>query len=62
MKSKAGYLFWITGLSGSGKSSLANKIFPHINKNFGPTIILSGDDLREIFSFSKFDKKLSQRF
>ena len=57
MKKKNGYLFWITGLSGSGKTSLAKKIFKFIKKNYGPTIILSGDDLRRFFNFNKFDKK-----
>ena len=57
MKKKNGYLFWITGLSGSGKTSLAKKIFKFIKKNYGPTIILSGDDLRRLFNFNKFDKK-----
>ncbi len=57
MKKKNGYLFWITGLSGSGKTSLAEKIFGFIKKKYGPTIILSGDDLRRIFNFNKFDKK-----
>ena len=52
MKKKSGYLFWITGLSGSGKTSLAEKILNFIKKNVGPTIILSGDDLREIFNYN----------
>ena len=56
MKKKRGYLFWITGLSGSGKTSLAEKILNFIKKNVGPTIILSGDDLREIFNYKKYDK------
>ena len=52
MKKKSGYLFWITGLSGSGKTSLAEKILNFIKKNVGSTIILSGDDLREIFNYN----------
>ena len=57
MKKKAGILFWITGLSGSGKTSIAEKIFSFVKKKYGPTIILSGDDLRKIFGYDKFDKK-----
>ena len=57
MKRKQAFLFWITGLSGSGKTTLAKKINSFVEKNFGPTIILSGDNLREIFNFDKFDKK-----
>lgn len=45
---KKGTLFWITGLSGSGKTSLAKKIYPFIKKKFGPTVHLDGDTLRSI--------------
>ena len=51
---KKWHLFWITGLSGSGKTTLAKKIYKKINKIYGPTIILSGDDIRNIFSLKKF--------
>ena len=54
---RKGLLFWITGLSGSGKSTLGDSIFKYVSKKYGPTIVLSGDDLREIFFFKKFDKK-----
>jgi adenylylsulfate kinase-like enzyme len=57
MKKNSGFLFWITGLSGSGKTSLAEKILDFVRKNYGPTIILSGDDLRSTFNYKKFDKK-----
>ena len=30
VKNKTGILFWITGLSGSGKSSVSNKIINNI--------------------------------
>ena len=33
INSKKGILFWITGLSGSGKTTIAKKIFPTIKKN-----------------------------
>lgn len=54
---KRGIIFWITGLSGSGKSSISNKIEKEISKIYGPTLNLSGDDLRQIFNFNKFSKK-----
>ena len=40
----------------SGKSSVAKKIYPTIEKNFGPTILCSGDDLRLMFNLKKFDR------
>jgi len=54
---KKGILFWITGLSGSGKSTIANLIKEKIEKKYGPTIIMSGDDLRYITNFLKYKKK-----
>ncbi|MDA7695545.1 adenylyl-sulfate kinase [Candidatus Pelagibacter sp.] len=45
---KNGILFWITGLSGSGKTSIANEILPIVKKRYGPTIHLDGDTLRNI--------------
>ncbi len=54
---KSGYLFWITGLSGSGKTSIAENIKYEISKKYGHTLTLSGDDLRKIFNFNKFSRK-----
>ena len=53
---KYGVVFWITGISGCGKSSLSREIYTYVKKNFGPTIIVSGDDLRKIFKLNKYDK------
>jgi len=52
-----GYLFWITGLSGSGKTSLAKKIKRDIENLYGPTIVISGDDVRRIFNFKGYSLK-----
>ena len=49
-----GIVFWITGLSGSGKTTLGRKIKKKIIKNYGPTILFSGDDIRKIFSNNKY--------
>jgi adenylylsulfate kinase len=51
-----GYLFWITGLSGSGKTQIGKQIFPTINKKFGPTLLLHGDDLRKIFGLKGYSR------
>ena len=50
---KKGILFWITGLSGSGKTTISKLIKKDIVTNYGPTILVSGDDLRKIFNFNK---------
>ena len=52
-----GIVLWITGLPGSGKTRLGNKIKKHIIKKYGPTILLSGDDVREILSYKKYAVK-----
>lgn len=54
---KKGILFWITGLSGSGKSTIVSLIKDRVEKKYGPTIIMSGDDLRYITNFYKYKKK-----
>jgi adenylylsulfate kinase-like enzyme len=56
IKKKFGIVFWTTGISGSGKSTLNKNIYKFINKNFGPTLIISGDDLRKTFKLYKYDK------
>ena len=52
-----GMLFWVTGLSGSGKTVIAEKIKSDIAKYYGPTLLVSGDDLRKIFKFNKYTAK-----
>jgi len=52
-----GIFFFITGLPGSGKTSIAEKIKRSISKKYGPTITLTGDDLRKIFNYNKFSRK-----
>ena len=52
-----GILFWITGLSGSGKTQISKKIYKQIKKNYGPTILFSGDDIRKIFDLKGYSYK-----
>ena len=52
-----GILFWITGLSGSGKTQISKKIYTQIKKNYGPTILFSGDDIRKIFDLKGYSYK-----
>ena len=54
---KKGVFFRISGLPGSGKTSIAKKLLPLIKKKFGPTIMWSGDDMRRIFKNRKYTLK-----
>jgi adenylylsulfate kinase-like enzyme len=52
-----GILFWITGLSGAGKTTIANKIKKDISKIYGPTLMISGDNIRSIFDLRGYGYK-----
>jgi len=54
---KEGIFFWITGLAGSGKSIISKKIKKYVENEFGPTLIISGDNLRNLYKFRKYTKK-----
>ena len=52
---KKGILFWVTGLAGSGKTSISKILRNKIEKRYGPTVVLSGDDIRNIFNLKSYD-------
>lgn len=41
-------VFWFTGLSGAGKSSLCTRLVEHLRLQGRPIVMLDGDELREI--------------
>ena len=43
-------------MPGSGKTSISKKIKDFIEKKFGPTLLINGDDLREIFDIKGYSK------
>ncbi len=57
---KNAVVIWFTGLSGSGKSTIAEKVFEYLYKNNIPCEILDGDIMRQSLSkdlgFSKEDR------
>ena len=57
MKNNLPFLLWITGLTGSGKTTLGKKIFEKIKANYPNTIFINGDDIRNIFSLEAYDIK-----
>jgi adenylylsulfate kinase-like enzyme len=56
MKNK-GRVFWITGLPGSGKSTIANLIIKDVNEKYGNTVLIHGDDIRNIYNLKSYEKK-----
>ncbi len=54
LNKKKGILFWITGLSGSGKTSLSNKIYKKLEKKYGSTFYINGDEIRKIFELKGY--------
>ena len=52
-----GILFWMTGLPGAGKTSLANIIIRPLNKKFGNTVLFNGDDIRSIFDLTDYSSQ-----
>lgn len=52
---KKGIVLWVTGLPGSGKTTIANQLKKPFEKIYGKTILFSGDDLRKILDFKSYD-------
>ncbi|MDF3820166.1 adenylyl-sulfate kinase [Leptospira sp. 96542] len=46
IKNQRPCLIWLTGLSGSGKSTIANGLESYLNQNGNHTILLDGDNVR----------------
>ena len=52
-----GKVFWITGLSGAGKTTLALELVKRLRSEGFPVIFLDGDELREVFGAASFNEK-----
>lgn len=50
-------VFWLTGLSCSGKTTLANSLAERFRKTGIDPVILDGDDIRNYLDFKKFDEE-----
>tara|TARA_Y100000816_G_scaffold292520_1_gene288299 strand:+ start:11978 stop:12499 length:522 start_codon:yes stop_codon:yes gene_type:complete len=49
--------FWVTGLSGAGKTTMINLLANHLKSKGIPVLKLDGDELRSIFGFSSFSNE-----
>lgn len=43
------YVYWITGLSGAGKTSVGKLLYEKMKRKYPNTVFLDGDVLREVF-------------
>lgn len=48
-KSKQAFFIWITGLAGSGKTTIGEKLHAALKRKFANTVFLDGDVFREVF-------------
>lgn len=48
MSKQPGIVFWLTGLSGSGKTTIGTELTNHLKAQGKPVVFLDGDQLREI--------------
>ena len=48
--SHCGKVIWITGLSGSGKSTMATALAQRLRMRHAAVVMLDGDELREVFA------------
>lgn len=62
LNNKKGIVFWVTGLSGVGKTTISKKLIKLVEKKFGKTIVINGDDLRMIFELNKYDIKSRKEY
>ena len=55
-KSGAGVVLWFTGLSGSGKSTIAARVVEELKRQGRPVEYLDGDNIRDIFPATGFTR------
>ncbi len=48
MKNNDGILYWITGLSGAGKTTIGNRLFYELRKHRSNVVLLDGDIMKNI--------------
>ena len=58
---RAGFVIWLTGLPGSGKTTIARKLEPKLREQNWPVEVLDGDEIRQNLSkglgFSREDRE-----
>lgn len=53
---KKGICYWITGLSGAGKTTISKELIKLMKKNHKNVVLLDGDNLRDILKNNSFNE------
>ena len=56
-KNNFGKVYWITGLSGAGKTTVGSRLYAKLQKKKNNLVILDGDELRKVFKNSDYSKE-----
>ncbi len=54
---KTGTVYWVTGLSGAGKTTVGTMLYDHIKSKKDNVIRLDGDILREVFQNKDYSRE-----
>lgn len=50
-----GQVFWITGLSGAGKTSIGTRLYYRLKKQYSQIVLLDGDIIKRLFGIDNVD-------
>lgn len=58
---EAGTVYWITGLSGAGKTTIGKLVYEKMKEKYPETVFLDGDVLRNVFGEGLFGYSQEER-
>ncbi|MCV3470545.1 adenylyl-sulfate kinase [Campylobacter sp. CNRCH_2015_0814] len=54
---KKPYIIWLTGLAGSGKSTIGKALYEKLKNEYKNIVYLDGDELRDLLGHYSYDKQ-----
>ena len=54
-------VIWLTGLSGSGKTTIAKNLAQHLKKQSRKAVLLDGDEIRHLFNHHEFTEEARKK-
>lgn len=52
-----GRLFWITGLSGAGKTTISSLLYSYLKKKENNILLIDGDEIRKVYQNTDYTEK-----